>query len=346
MNTGESILSWYQKNKRDLPWRRTHEAYAILVSEMMLQQTQVETVIGYYSAFMQRFPNVTALANADETEVLNYWQGLGYYNRARNLHRSAKLVMEQYGGKFPQTYEELIALPGVGPYIAGAVTSIAYNQPYSAVDGNVLRVVSRLFGIREDISKASVHRKITIHVKDMMPSQHAGDFTQALMELGALICKPISPDCAHCPVSTQCVAYREDAVQCIPVKKPKNKQRTVRLWVVAVQTSQLILLEYRKNETLLAKMWGLPIIEQSEDLETRFLDKFAVALKDGKHIGHVTHVFTHQRWEMDIVEFCLSERVMVGQELEWVDWGQLDKKPIPTAFKKVLDIIKKERCKD
>lgn len=335
------LLIWYQKNKRDLPWRRAHDPYAILVSEMMLCQTTVDTVLGYYDAFMARFPDVFALAAASEQAVLSTWQGLGYYNRARNLHKTAKQVKEASGGEFPKTYSGLTALPGVGAYIAGAVMSIAYNEPCPAVDGNVLRVISRLDGIVEDIASPSVRASIIARVREMMPKDHAGDFTQALMELGALVCRPQSPDCGDCPVKSRCAAYRQGVADKLPVRKQKSRPRAVKLWAVAALTPRSVLLEYRGHETLLANMWGLPVIEKKKGVspESVMREKYALPLESsGETIGHVSHVFTHRRWEMDIICFRLDKEE-AAEGLEWVRWEGLEDKPIPTAFKKAIDVI-------
>ena len=337
----EALLAWYRGHRRELPWRGSRDPYAVLVSEMMLQQTRVETAVDYYTAFMRRFPDAAALARADEAQVLSCWQGLGYYGRARRLHETAKRVAAR-GGAFPDTYDELRALPGIGPYIAGAVMSIAYDQPCPAVDGNVLRVMSRFFGLRGDISRAPVREDIEARVRQLMPPRHAGDFSQALMELGALVCRPSGADCEACPVAADCAALRENAVQEIPVKKAKAKVRTERLSAAVVHTPKAVLMQYRREETLLAGMWGLPVFEERENLVQRMCEKHHIHLAPGCHIGHVSHVFTHRRWEVDVVSFALPKRAAAG-ELEWVDWEQIDCKPIPTAFKKILDIVSKER---
>lgn len=336
-NPGEDVLAWYHLNKRDLPWRKTHDPYAVLVSEIMLQQTTVETVLRYYAAFMARFPNVVALAQADEEAVLGCWQGLGYYRRALNLHRTARILADEYGGRFPQTYDEVSRLPGIGPYIAGAVMSIAFGQPYPAVDGNVLRVISRLYGIADDVTKPPVKNKITSRVKEMMPPRWAGDFTQSLMELGALVCRPGTPDCTVCPWGGYCVAKNKDIAALLPVKKAPKKPRQVALWATVVMAPGHVLLEYRDSETLLGRMWGVPVFEKQDGV---FLDAMVRELLDidtgrGQMIGRVTHVFTHQRWEMDVV--CYAMDKLCGTRLRWMAWDRLGDVPIPAAFMKVLD---------
>ena len=202
----QNLLHWFDKNKRDLPWRKTKDPYKIWVSEIMLQQTRVDTVIAYYNRFIESFPTVEDLAAADEQDVLKHWQGLGYYSRARNLHKGAQMVREQFGGEFPKEPDKVKKIPGIGPYTAGAILSIAFNLPYPAVDGNVLRVFSRVFAIKEDIAQPQTVKLIQQKAAAYMPERHEGNFTEALMELGALICIPVSPLCLTCPLFHQCEA--------------------------------------------------------------------------------------------------------------------------------------------
>jgi A/G-specific adenine glycosylase len=337
------LLDWYKANKRDLPWRKTSDVYAVLVSEMMLQQTTVETVLGYYARFLERFPDVTALAAASEEEVLDAWKGLGYYSRARNLHRLAKQVAAA-DGAFPETLEGWRGLPGVGPYIAGAVTSIALGLPCAAVDGNVLRVFSRVDGIMDDIMLPQTRKQVEARVQALMPRDATSDFTQALMELGALVCRPVSPDCAACPVADGCVARERGIVDELPVKKPKEKQQVVNMWVVVAETPDAVLLEHRRDDTLLARMWGLPNVEKQGDrpAEELLAEKYGIRLMDGQPEGHAVHVFTHRRWEMDILRYRLDVEIPVGGALEWVSWEQFERKPVPTAFMKALRAAGKE----
>lgn len=337
------LLSWYRENKRELPWRKTSDVYAVLVSEMMLQQTTVETVLGYYGRFLERFPDVQTLAAAGEEDVLDAWKGLGYYSRARNLHRLAKQVAAE-GGTFPDALEGWRKLPGVGPYIAGAVTSIALGLPHAAVDGNVLRVFARVDGIRDDIMLPQTRKRVEERVQALMPSDATSDFTQALMELGALVCRPASPDCVACPVADGCVARERGIVDELPVKKPKEKQQVVNMWVAVAETPDAVLLEHRRDDTLLARMWGLPNAEKQGDrpAEELLAEKYGITLTGGQPAGHAVHVFTHRRWEMDIVQFAPDSEIPMSGALEWVSWEQFERKPVPTAFMKALRTARKE----
>jgi len=345
MNATELLLSWYDKNKRDLPWRHTRDPYAVFVSETMLQQTRVDTVIAYYQDFMRQFPDVFALAAAPELDVLNVWKGLGYYSRARNLHRAAQIVAEQMDGRFPATLEGWLALPGVGEYIAGAVMSIALGEPCAAVDGNVLRVIARLDGLTTDISTPTARREVKTRVQGLMPPGRTSDFTQALMELGALVCKPKSPECQSCPVSALCMAYAQDAVERIPVKTPKKPPRNIDMHVAIVACGGAIMMERRQKGALLAGMWGLPAVEIKDGCNSEALlsERYALSLPVGKQIGLARHTFTHQRWEMDICLYEADKPVPAAGNLEWVKMEDIDGKPVPKAFGRALDVYR-EYC--
>ncbi len=341
MDITEMLLKWYVENKRDLPWRHTSDPYSVLVSEVMLQQTRVDTVIGYYERFMRLFPNARALADASETDVLNAWKGLGYYSRARNLQKAVKAVCDS-GGIFPDTTEGWRALPGVGDYIAGAVMSIALNEPCAAVDGNVLRVISRIYGLKDDIASPAARNGITNRVKGMIPQNRASDFTQALMELGALICKPVSPDCALCPVKSKCTALSRNLVGLIPVKTPKKPPRDIRMVISAIICGPSILMECREKGALLAGMWGLPAVEFAEGKTPERLIKERYEMKPGKGvlIGHACHIFTHQRWNMDIYLHHVQKPFYVAENMEWVLLDGIDQIPVPKAFQKAIAVFR------
>lgn len=222
----QALLTWFEANKRDMPWRRTYAPYHIWLSEIMLQQTQVATVIPYFERYIKKYPTIEDLAEGDETEVLKLWEGLGYYSRARRLIPCAQQVMRDHNGKFPKDYKTLIKLPGIGPYTAGAILSIAYNLKFPAVDGNVKRVFSRMYEIDEPVNDPKQHKVFETLVQEVIPDD-ARNFNQAIMELGALICKPSSPNCGACPVTDNCLAYKNGHQQVLPLykKKPDKKIR-------------------------------------------------------------------------------------------------------------------------
>lgn len=254
------LLDWYDRNKRDLPWRRHRDPYYIWVSEIMLQQTRVDTVIPYFQRFIERFPTIEALADAPEDEVLKCWEGLGYYSRARNLQQAARQVKEQYGGMMPSGKDEVAGLKGVGPYTAGAIRSIAFNIPAPAVDGNVMRVLSRYFLIEEDIMKVRTRTHMEELVMTLIPEGRASDFSQALMELGALVCTPKSPKCLTCPVMHHCAARFEGKEEQLPIKtKAKPPRPEYRLTAIVEGSGQhqgKILVRRRPATGLLAGMWS------------------------------------------------------------------------------------------
>lgn len=317
---GQNLLEWYHHIKRDLPWRENHDPYRIWVSEIMLQQTRVDTVIPYFNNFIGKFPTVKHLADAPEEEVLKCWEGLGYYSRARNLQAGAKMVMELYGGKIPATKEEVAALKGVGPYTCGAIMSIAYNESVPAVDGNVMRVISRFFALHDDIAKPATRNKLEQLVETMIPAGEARYFNQALMELGALMCTPKSPNCLICPVMEHCEARLQGLEHELPVKSKAKKAR-VEYRVAAIVEGQgehagKVLVRQRPAEGLLAGMWELPhvLVEGDQaalyEEELKEQPQLGYAITDELYTKHhmlirpkqwfcdQDHIFSHIRWNM------------------------------------------------
>lgn len=335
MSYQQYLLEWFDKNKRQMPWRERRDAYSIWVSEVMLQQTQVDTVRPYYERFMERFPTVKDLASADKEEVYTYWQGLGYYRRADNLHKGAKVVAEQYDGVFPMEARLVKDIPGIGPYTMGAVLSIAFNLPYPAVDGNVMRVLSRQFLIDDDIAVAKTRKIFEAKVMSLMP-EDARNFNQALMELGALICTPKNPKCNICPMQTLCMACHEGAQTEYPVKSSKTKVEPEFYKALVIKKEDSIYLEKRKDEGLLASLWGVPLIT---------LEQWEVVQKMGiefEVLDQVKHVFTHRVWMMSPIVIEYNEKVqeIINRILqntgEFVPEGQIKEYPVATAFTKIL----------
>lgn len=335
MNYQQYLLEWFDKNKRQMPWRERRDAYSIWISEVMLQQTQVDTVRPYYERFMERFPTVKDLAAADKEEVYTYWQGLGYYRRADNLHKGAKVVAEQYDGVFPMEARLVKDIPGIGPYTMGAVLSIAFNLPYPAVDGNVMRVLSRQFLIDDDIAVAKTRKIFEAKVMSLMP-EDARNFNQALMELGALICTPKNPKCEGCPMQTLCMAYHEGVQTEYPVKSSKAKAEPEFYKALIIKKEDSIYLEKRKDEGLLASLWGVPLIKLEEWEEVKRIGI------EFKVLDQVKHVFTHRVWMMSPMVIEYDERVntIITQILqnsgEFVPKDQIKEYPVATAFTKIL----------
>lgn len=329
----ELLLAWYDNHKRHLPWRERRDAYGIWVSEIMLQQTRVDTVIPYYQRWMQRFPNLEILAQSDETEVVRYWEGLGYYSRARNLRRGAIEVVERFGGQVPRTTTELRSLSGIGEYTAGAIMSIAYNERVPAVDGNVLRIISRLENISDDIGKPAVKRQITALVHAKIPEDRPGDFNQALMDLGASICVPRAPLCDQCPISRNCEAFEQEIQQTLPVKTPKNKPEPVFIVAGILQDSTgRFLLKKRSEQGLLAGMWEFPSIEtvdkpaDLEGVKRLFSKNLELVNIIEEPFFATTHTFSHRRWFITFYQLTSKLIKFDMAEHAWVDpasWNEI-----------------------
>jgi A/G-specific adenine glycosylase len=294
-----ALLAWYQKNARDLPWRRTKDPYAIWLSEIMLQQTRVDQGTPYYERFITAFPGVHALARASEDRVLKLWEGLGYYSRARNLHRAAKNVANEYGGVFPKTAAELQTLPGVGRYTAGAIASIAFGERVPVLDGNVIRVLSRLYNLAACTDDPKVREQLWEMAAGLLPARNPGDFNQAMMELGARVCTPKAPLCADCPVIAHCHARAAGVELQRPVRKAKNQTPRREMVAAAIKRDGKYLLAKRPANGLLGGMWELPsgTLRNGEThqraLTRELKDNFGLRVKPGKLIASVQHAYTH-----------------------------------------------------
>lgn len=329
---GERMLSWYDEKKRVLPFRGTHDPYLIWVSEIMLQQTRTETVSGYFTRFVTRFPDVFSLASAPEEDVLKLWEGLGYYSRARNLHKTAKRIVSEYGGVFPADVNALRALPGVGDYTAAAVASIAFDLPAPAMDGNLTRVMSRLHGIREDTGAPSVKRLLLEKAKQDMPEKRCGDFNQALMDLGATVCLPGTPDCENCPLRGLCDACAAGDADLLPIKSAAKPPKEIRL-AVAIVTCGGRALMMKRREALLKDLWVFPLLEDAGNKSQveKVLRQMGVRAQVQEKLGEARHVFTHRVWLMTLYH-CAAERAE-SREGEWLTLRQMEERPLPTAMR-------------
>ena len=327
------LLPWFQKNRRELPWRRDQEPYHIWLSEIMLQQTRVEAVKGYYSRFLETLPSVAALANADDELLTKLWEGLGYYSRVRNLKKAARIICEEYGGVFPDSYEQIRSLPGIGDYTAGAICSIAFNQRTPAVDGNVLRVFSRLTDDPTPIDSPAMKKKAAAALQAVYPEQ-AGDFTQALMELGATVCGPNrKPDCDSCPCNGLCLGFQRNTAETLPVKTPKKARRQEALTVFVICCDGKYALEKRSPSGLLAGLWQFP--NTAGHLETadavEFLEKQGMGVKNIMRQIERTHIFTHVQWNMRCYYIEVSRP---WEGYQWLTAQRIhDEAALPTAFR-------------
>jgi A/G-specific adenine glycosylase len=353
------LLDWYSKHKRDLPWRRSKNPYYIWVSEVMLQQTRVDTVIPYYHRFIEQFPTVEALAEAPEENVLKAWEGLGYYSRARNLQSAVREVHERYGGQVPNEKSEISSLKGVGPYTSGAILSIAYNQPEPAVDGNVMRVLSRYFRIEEDIMKPRTRVQMEGLAKELIPEGTASDFNQALMELGATVCTPRSPYCLTCPIMAGCSAREEGMVDVLPVKKkakpPRPELRIAAFIEGEGEHAGKWLVRQRPQEGLLARMWELPHVELKHSdglddavsmqvLRDTLLEQEGILITPDDWLMDVQHTFSHIHWDMKVYRCRLDESNRLGEEAGWIPFHyrfigteDLSQYAFPNVFVRIME---------
>ena len=333
----ESLLSWYREAHRDLPWRRTRNPYLIWISEIMLQQTRVESVKGYYARFLEQFPTIDALAGAPQEQVLKAWEGLGYYSRARNLHKAAQVIVFEHGGVFPQDYEAILKLPGIGAYTAGAVASIAFGARVPAIDGNVYRVAARFLGIRENIAAPQVQKKLRQRVIDLLPEREVGDFNQALMELGATICVPRTPRCGDCPWQSRCDANAEGDAEFLPIHDKKSPPKRVEVAVCLLTYGNQILV-MRRTQRLLQGLYVFYLLEgeTETDMIQALLAEEGFPCEFIARLGTARHVFTHRVWEMEVLHFALTQRpddvFLDGLHARLVDKEELLSLPLPVAM--------------
>jgi len=332
----ENLLKWFDENKRPLPFRLTKDPYAVWISEIMAQQTQMDTLLPYYNRFIESFPHVYALAAANEAFLLKHWEGLGYYNRAKNLHRAAKIIVSDLDGTIPNHYEDLLKLPGIGPYTAAAIASICFNEKIAAVDGNVLRVYSRLTDSFEDIAEQSTKRQVQEALSRYMPDR-PGDFNEAMMELGALICLPANPCCLLCPLREHCAALKAGHVHLLPVKKKKVKRKTLAMEACIVQNMNgQLLVEKRPDKGLLSGLWGFPIVEKHKGISQYIQETYQLS-EPLSFVGKAKHVFTHITWEIDLYAVeTIHDSKKYGRYVS--QKKLLSDYTLPTAFKKLLDL--------
>jgi A/G-specific adenine glycosylase len=335
------LLRWFRANARDLPWRRTTDAYSIWVSEIMLQQTRVAAVLGYYDRFMKAFPSVEALACAPEERLMKLWEGLGYYSRARNLQKTAQIVTSQYGGRFPASHEALLALPGIGDYTASAVCAAAFGIPEPAVDGNVLRVVTRIADCHEDIMLPKTKQMIRAAVGAAMPCapEDVHIFNQATMELGATVCVPNGPpDCGRCPAAELCLARQRGSAEQLPVKAPKKARRAEERTVfLLLRDDGRVALRKRPKTGLLAGLWEFPNVTGRLDADEAAQALSALGVESVEWMEMLTakHIFTHVEWHM--TGYVLRVRGDGAKDLCWLDAAGLDEHAVPSAFARYLE---------
>ena len=328
------LLKWFIQNRRMFPWRQDKDPYHVWVSEIMLQQTRIEAAKEYYIRFMKELPDVQSLCDVSQEKLLKLWEGLGYYSRAKNLHKAAKAIVEQYSGHFPDHYRDLLKLSGIGEYTAGAIASICFGEKVPAVDGNVLRVLSRILGSDKNVLLPEVKKEMTALLCAVMPEE-AGDFNEALMELGETVCLPNgAPDCDHCPLQKFCIAYEKDLTKELPVRIKKQTRTTEYMTVLLIVSSQgHIALEKRTEKGLLSGMYQLPNLSGRAEINSIavILEQWHLKVLSIEELGEAKHIFTHKEWRMKGV------RVVTENESECFLWASKEdlheKYPLPTAFR-------------
>lgn len=330
----EALMPWFRKNARKLPWREDKEPYHVWLSEIMLQQTRVEAVKDYYIRFLKELPEMNDLAEVREEKLLKLWEGLGYYNRAKNLQKAARIVMSENNGVFPSEYSEILTLPGIGEYTAGAIASSCFDQPVAAVDGNVLRVISRMTESYEDILKPAVKRDVKLRLEQVYPATDCGTFTQSLMELGAIVCLPGgTPKCSICPAKAFCIANKNGTQMELPVKKKKKEKRIEERTVFVLNCKGKIALCRRAEQGLLAGMWEFPNVlgKQTAEQAVKTAEDWGCRPVRLKKELVRSHVFSHVRWDMVCFYVdCECE----SQALSWYENGDVAARiPLPTAFR-------------
>lgn len=350
----QALLYWFDQGNRQMPWRNTKDPYKRWVSEIMLQQTKVDTVIPYFNRFLERFPDVNSLASAEEDEVLKLWEGLGYYSRARNLLKAARIIEESYDGIFPATEKEALRLPGIGPYSAAAILSMAYDIALPSVDGNVMRVYSRIYGRYDNILEQAVIKQVRLELAGMIPFDRPGDFNESLMELGAVICLPGSPDCCSCPIEKYCQARSTGKERELPVRIKKDKKKILNqhVYVIWNEKKDAVLLRKNPSKGLLGGLWAFPTEKVEESNRELVQEKeigynigkskkvsdgeepAAFDLKIIKKLGEAKHVFSHQLWNMSIYEARLETSDLTNHY--WIPLSELKNLAFPEAYRKVF----------
>lgn len=335
----EKLKNWFREYKRDLPWRQSHDPYRIWLSEVMLQQTRIDQGLPYYQRFIERFPGIFHLAAAPEAEVLNLWQGLGYYNRARHLHETAQVIANQYQGEFPSDYQSLIQLKGIGEYTAAAISSMAFNKPHVVVDGNVNRVLARLFGIQEPVNTTNGKKAVKAYAESLLDEAAPGDFNEALMDFGAIQCTATNPKCGICPLRDHCYALHHNQTDQLPTKAKKLKRRTRYFYYLVMANSQGLVLRQRGTDDVWQKLYDFPLLELAPWEAFRKGDLTAMAQKPpsvASFIADHKHVLTHQDIIANFYTINNFDLAVLEQNTIFVEWEDLPGYALPRLIDRFL----------
>ena len=344
LDFAQAVLSWYQQyGRKDLPWQQPRSAYRVWISEIMLQQTQVATVIPYFQRFMQRFPTVQSLAEASDDEVLHHWSGLGYYARARNLHKAARQIMIEHDGLFPEDYEAVLALPGIGRSTAGAILAQASGQRYAILDGNVKRVLARFHGVEGWPGQNSVQQKLWHYAEAHTPEQDLADYTQAMMDLGATLCRRSKALCGDCPLTAGCVALRDDRVAELPSSKPKQvKPVKAARMLVLIDPQLQVLLEKRPPSGIWGGLWSLPELDMEADVADWCKQQLNLRIGSIEDADTFRHSFSHYHFDITPCRVQVKnhgQSVMEDERIVWYNTSQPDQRGLAAPVKNILEAI-------
>lgn len=338
-----AIYTWYLKNKRDLPWRNTTNPYKIWISEIILQQTRVVQGTNYYLRFIEKFPTLNLLANASEDEILKIWQGLGYYSRARNIHFTAKYIVKNHNGDFPKDYKSILALKGIGPYTAAAISSMAFNLPFPAVDGNIYRVLSRFFGVSTPIDSEKGKKEIQNIAEELMPKQNPGFHNQSLMEFGALQCVPKSPKCNLCPIGGSCFAMKNSLIEKLPVKIKKVKQSNRYFHYYYIENGDFLFLEKRTKNDIWKNLYQFPLIEQEKEFSEFEIINSAIPFITAKYLNIKSvstvkkHVLSHQIIYARIIHIEIENSNFISNHFIRVNKKDISKFAVPKLLEQFFE---------
>jgi A/G-specific adenine glycosylase len=348
-NLQVKLLAWYRDSRRDLPWRNLKDPYRVWISEVMLQQTQVQTVVPYYLRFLEHFPDLAALASSKTEDLLRIWAGLGYYSRARNLRRAAQELVERFGGEFPKNYEDVLSLPGIGHYTAAAILSIAFDQPYAVLDGNVARVLARLFAIEGDPKDTRVRQSLWKAAQTLLASERPGDFNQALMELGATICSPRRPHCLLCPWRVECVAREEGRQEMLPEKTRRALTRKSHQVAIVVRHRGRYFIVRRAGQRLLQDFWEFPSAEldRTENLPaslTRWIhQRYGLVVSELQPLLTIKYSITVRRIELAVFQGILDQHPCLygkKQNARWIRLSEANLYPFASAARQIVDALR------
>ncbi len=339
----KKLISWFLSSKRPMPWRENPTPYKVWISEIMLQQTQVKTVIPYFNKWMLKFPDIVSLTNSSLDEVIKAWEGLGYYSRARNIHLAAKQIIKNHHGTIPSTYNSLKEIKGLGPYTIGAILSFAFHLPATTVDGNVMRVLARFYALNDDIAKLITRKKITTIAEEILPNDDHWIFNEALIELGATICNK-NPQCHICPLKHECLALRNDLTTSLPIKKKATKIQSIYRTIAVIQHNQELLMMRRKEGGLMQDLYEFPYFEQSNShctsdmMKEKILDAFNIRIEESFPLKEVVHCFTRFRAKLKPYLFTTSKKIEI-KDMIWANPDLYSKKAFSSGHKKILKQI-------